>query len=550
MIATLKGTFTGSLLPFAETKVTLAGTFTALPGRSYTFSTTTTLATDQEADNNLHTSVRTTSNLPPAPLANATICAGQVAYLEGNEEGTLFWYDAAQGGQLVAAGNSVTTAKWPVSQTFYAGVNDFRGKLGPAGKATFNGGTYAGNFGPLPLLKTSVPLVIESVRLYIGTAGRITFTVQTPAGIPVSSTTLDVVPTRNPDVPPGSTSGQLADDPNDQGEVYLLNLAIPEPGDYQIAIAYENGASIFRSNAGVSGYPFSIPHVISLSGAFANGSILTNAYYYWYDIQVKALGCTSPRIKVVANVVESPPPAASLKGDTSICQGQITPLIVNLSGTPPWNLTLTNISDTTSFQFNGITTSPYRMSVSKQGKYIVSSLSDAKSCPTYYSEDTVQVIVNSRPVAQLSANKYTLTATPGTEYRWFLNGILLPEESTRQIFALAVGKYAVEITNEKGCSARSAEVQVSVTLTEAQSREILLYPNPTLGEITIRVGRNATAVQRIRVFNLWGQQIREIPYPATQPFVFTASLSPEPAGTYILVVEGQHLKKTFRVVKL
>ena len=120
------------------------------------------------------------------------------------------------------------------------------------------GGSYAGNFGPAPLIKTEVPLVLESARLYTATPGRLTFTVMGLDDRFVSSTTIDVTASRNPNVPnTGAPAGQYADDPSDEGKVYPLNLSIPQAGNYKITIEYENGATIYRSNVGVTGFPYS-----------------------------------------------------------------------------------------------------------------------------------------------------------------------------------------------------------------------------------------------------------------------------------------------------
>src|SRR6202000_3475385 len=62
-------------------------------------------------------------------------------------------------------------------------------------------------------------------------------------------------------------------------------------------IAYDNTATIYRSNAGVNGYPFRIGNVFSIDGNNATSSTDTayykTLYYYLYDIKLQSAGCAS-----------------------------------------------------------------------------------------------------------------------------------------------------------------------------------------------------------------------------------------------------------------
>ena len=68
-------------------------------------------------------------------------------------------------------------------------------------------------------------------------------------------------------------------------------------GNYKIAISYEDGATIYRNNAGVKGYPFEIPNVLSITGTTAT-TTPQEYYYYFYDLKVRGLGCRSERVEV------------------------------------------------------------------------------------------------------------------------------------------------------------------------------------------------------------------------------------------------------------
>jgi hypothetical protein len=76
-----------------------------------------------------------------------------------------------------------------------------------------------------------------------------------------------------------------------------LNLLLPSAGLYSISATYDNTATIYRSNGGVTGYPFKIGDVFSIVSNTATSSTDTayykNFYYFFYDMQLVSPGCAS-----------------------------------------------------------------------------------------------------------------------------------------------------------------------------------------------------------------------------------------------------------------
>jgi hypothetical protein len=291
-VATFSGTYTRSLLPFAEDELVLTGTFDTEAGATYQLIATSGLQNDAVASNNQTSRSFGVGGNTAVPQVVATRCGNDLSYtLTGSGDGTVFWYTSATATTPVAAGNTARVTAAQAGSTLFASLNDFVGTVGPASKSFASGGGY-NQFTPDVIVSTEAPMLLESARLYIGHSGKITFTAYNSDGAPVSSKTLVVKPTRTT-----PAAGPQPDDPNDSGEEYSLGLELPKAGTYNIAITYEDSATIYRNNAGVSGYPYQIPNVFAIIGNTANPDP-QSYYYYFYDLKIRALGCKSPRVEV------------------------------------------------------------------------------------------------------------------------------------------------------------------------------------------------------------------------------------------------------------
>jgi hypothetical protein len=286
-ITTFNETYTGSLTPGTQADYTFNNTYNTTAGTTYAITAGTNIADDLVTANNSTSATVVISATPVASNLSAYYCTNIKGYqLSGSADGGLFWYQNINDTTPIAAGATATTTTPPVNNTYYAGINDFSGTVGPATKGAFTGGGY-NQFTPAITVSTQVPMVIESARLYIGNSGQITFSVADASGQIVSTTTIDATATRTTPV-----AGVATDDPADQGKIYDLNLILPSAGTYTINISYDATATIYRSNAGVSGYPFTIGGVFSITGNTATpGS--TGYYYYLYNMHVHSYGCAS-----------------------------------------------------------------------------------------------------------------------------------------------------------------------------------------------------------------------------------------------------------------
>lgn len=478
LVGTLTGTVTQTLPAFAEATLSLSDAFlnTLKSGIKYQFVCRTNLENDQDSLNSVLSQARTVSAIPTVTTATATYCESDPLSLISRDNGVAFWYDSPTSTQPLAIGNFASNPIKLPGGTFYVALNDFKGTVGPATKATFGGGSYAGNFGPSPLIRTEVPLMLESARLYTASAGRLTFTVMDLNDKFITSTTIDVVASRNANAPNvGAPTGQFADDPNDQGKVYPLNLSIPQAGDYKITIEYENGASIFRSNVGVSGFPFNIPGVMALRGALfpQNNRIdtLTNAYYYFYDLKVKSLGCPSLRTPVVARTASKTTPTVSFDGSTNICEGAFLKLNAPANaGVYQWYFNNQPVKGAVSQDFMATSSGSYAVSTS------------VNNClPTLSAPVAITTRKPEKPI--ITVDGITLRSNALSSNQWLINSLPIQGATGTTFTAFQTGNYSVK-ANVSGCGeVVSDEVRITITALEddpslaaVKSR---VYPNPS-----------------------------------------------------------------------
>ncbi|MEJ8842434.1 S8 family serine peptidase [Lacibacter sp. H375] len=314
-VATLSATFSVSIPAFAEKSYTFQTPFEALPGITYTITANAALAGDQDASNNENITQFNVSAGPSTLSATAVICENNVLLNAAPTNYDLYtWYTSANATTPVATGYTANIST--IASTYYLGINE-EVKIGPATKQVFADGGYNVFNGNLVRITAEQATTLQTVRLYIGHPGRITFHLRELASynettgaysyFPVSSVSLDVTATALTPPVLGAQNNSLSD----QGAIYYLGLTIPKAGNYALVIQCENGASIFRNNNITSmPYPYTIPGLLSITGnsAIQAGSpdYFQGFYYFLYDLTVKPLGCGMPRRAITPTTINKP----------------------------------------------------------------------------------------------------------------------------------------------------------------------------------------------------------------------------------------------------
>ncbi|MEN9950506.1 MAG: hypothetical protein RLY85_1258 [Bacteroidota bacterium] len=333
-IKTINGVFNGPLPAGSSTEYTFQTPFVMKESTRYTFDIKSTLATDQNADNNaIITEVSATG--PGAPLTSlqALICNNSAALLKGpiTEGNYISWYNADTASSPFATTANNIVANTPVitaDKKYYAARNNLSGSVGPKDKLVFPSGGYNQFSGNFVRFSNTVPMLIESVKMYTANPGKIKIIFADIANEPGDGSysyyirdekTFLVTNSR-----PTAQGGALNEnDPNDKGMVFNLNFAAFEPGNHILIMQCSEGATVYRSNGiTTTPYPQKIDGVNNGFTITGNSVVPSSSsdpsqfYYFFYDMKVSLLAETCPSPKVAVTAINNTIPTITRNGDT------------------------------------------------------------------------------------------------------------------------------------------------------------------------------------------------------------------------------------------
>lgn len=501
----LVGTATGNIATLAsgrEIDVNLTGNVDLVAGNSYSFALKTQLSGDQNTLNDVFTMTKVIES-PAAPIVTGTICSGASELSLEASNGSPLWYN---GNTLLGAGASI---KAPTNGTYFAAFNNLNTTLGPVNKAEFGSGSYFSNFGPEPIFVVTQPTILESAIVYMGTSGTVTFGIfDKDTGEMIASVSKELNGTRTT-ANSTTVNSQLVDDKSDPGQKVILNLPFPKPGNYVLSHVCSNGASIFRSNRTKAdtvnaptniGYPYTIPGVISLTGALFNGAPIQSAYYYLYDMKFKSYACPSPRVPVTVTTGTSPVVTVSPTGPSTLCAGdKITLTATPASGTPlyQWFKNGTAIA--------GATTN--KLDVNTSGAYTLNSSFNG-ICPVVSPASTITVTNPQEPLITFSQG--TLTTSAGTDIQWFLNDVAIAGATATTYRPTANGVYKVRLKDANGCIA-TASFTIAILSTSTDNPYAILYAFPNPAKDVLYIGMPDTFMApnyEVRINDMLGKQMK------------------------------------------
>jgi len=142
------------------------------------------------------------------------------------------------------------------------------------------------------------------------------------------------------------------------------------------------------------------------------------------------------------------------------------------------------------------------------------------------------------PVLSVTNNIINCSPSSGYTYTWYFEGSVIPGATSSSYTPSAEGQYTIVLTNPQGCSSTNeAPFQFLFTgLSNINSKQIELYPQPVLNQINIR-GLDVKNINSIRIFDLTGKLIEcKFQINVSDIIIDSSNL---PHGSYTLIITSQ-----------
>ena len=354
-----------------------------------------------------------------------------------NTANTTNWFTTATGGTPVGTG-ATYSPNITATTTYYVESSSTTENVGLASTTGANGKNTGGGL----LFNATQPFTLNSVVVYtdLAAGGNLVINVKNSAGTVIQTKTFTL---------PAATAMTAVTVP--------VNFQIPAGTGYTI----EQGSSLnlYRESSGVT-YPMASP-----SGAvtITNGT-LTNYYYFFYNWSI-TIGCSSPRIPVIATVNPLPATPTITKGGQS---GQ--ELTSSAATGNQWYLNGTVITGATGQTYQATTNGNYTVAVTDSTTNCTSATSASVNITNTGIKDALAgMSVNVYP--NPSNGKFNVKLI-GYKHDaalelYSLTGQLIAKEEVKagqevtkvQVKNLAAGTYLLKVVSEKG-------IQVSKLIVE------------------------------------------------------------------------------------
>lgn len=207
-------------------------------------------------------------------------CSPGTFDLSASGEGTLNWYDAPNGGNLVHTGSTFTTPSLSTTTSYYVEdvTNPGSVHVGPVDNSFGGGGNFDGD--QHLVFDCFSEFTLVSVDVVASGAGNRTIELRDNTGTILQSLTTNI--------------------PNGASTV-TLNFDIPVGNNLQLGTAIQSQPNLYRNNSGPS-FPYTEPGVVSIKSSSAG----TDYYYFFYDWVIQEPSCISKRTMVTAELVAAP----------------------------------------------------------------------------------------------------------------------------------------------------------------------------------------------------------------------------------------------------
>lgn len=412
-----------------------------------------------------------TSPIAPVGYPAARCDSGSVTLTSTGS--TIYWYDAASGGNLVNTGSTFITPILGATTTYYAesSVGGPSQHIGPVSNAIGSGSISS--FPSSRYLKFDVlsPVTLVSALVYSDTAMIRDIFVADAAGTILHDTMMYV------------TTGT---------QRITLNFDLPSGTNMRIGV---NGLSRFFRNQSGAVWPYTLPGLVSITGNSSTQPNSITAYYYFYDWEIGKAGCTSERIPVTATIL-LPNAQVTPNGNITICNGQDLTLTAQLADSYYWSpggqttqSIVVNSAGSYSVQITDDNCAAGSLPI------IVTTISNAPQAEFTY--------VNSDPAVTFSdSSQYA------NSYSWnFGDGGTSTIANPLHTYA-ANGTYIVTLVVTNACGSDTITHVLDISMAGiseiGNNNTVSVYPNPSNGNFSIDVQTNSNLAINYSIYDLIG----------------------------------------------
>ncbi|MEM7367623.1 MAG: T9SS type A sorting domain-containing protein [Bacteroidota bacterium] len=257
---------------------------------------------------------------PASPtVADASICGPDSVFLSAQSSSDeILWFEGQTDTRPIASGNQVPLFI-STSTTLYAQANNYA-TIDTSGLPDFGSSNQFFVVGSRGItFDVFTPSVLKSVKVFTDQAGSMRIQLENSSGTILDSVTIHV------------------------SETSFTETIVPLFFDLPVGTGYRlmgtNVTGGFGMIFGTTPFPFTIPGVVSLTGATSND---TDRYTYFFDWAITKKICASPQVPVQIDVL--PSPVVNLGLDTALCGGSLTLDASNTGATYLWSTGATGSS--------------------------------------------------------------------------------------------------------------------------------------------------------------------------------------------------------------
>ena len=230
------------------------------------------------ADSVLHSQAVQITDQAPL-ITGQSICSGNSTILNAAGAGSIQWYDAPNGGNLLNTGATFTTPVLTANATYYvySVIAPAANKAGPADSTLGAGGYFAGTNEHGLFFNCTVPQTLISVDVYAQNAGYRTINLEDSNGTVINTLSINIAAGKS---------------------TIALNLWLPAENGLKLAVTGND--NLFRNNSGAS-YPYaSSDGTVSITNSDAG---TPGYYYFFYNWKLQQPGCTTTTTVVPVTVI-------------------------------------------------------------------------------------------------------------------------------------------------------------------------------------------------------------------------------------------------------